>query len=337
MPWAAAATVIGAGLSASSASKGSKSQITAARAAGLQEEKASKDAQAIQQFNLDRTRADSAPWVNAGEGALNQLAWKMGVTPTNRIDPNFTQTRDQIYNRLLGTGQYDEIWGKRMDLKRTNTAALNAETDRLFAEQQAKQRQAQAQQTPGDPNDFGSLSRNFTMADRDADPVYQSGLQFGLDQGTQGIERQAAASGNQLSGATLKALARYGNDYGSTKAQGAYERFNNNQTTQYNRLSGIAGTGQQQVNQIGAAGQNFANQAGNYILNAGQSMANNTLAAGQARASSYANQSNAWNNALGGLTNMYQQNQMLDRFFPKQTSYGTNPGSQQSNMLAAQW
>lgn len=312
MPWAAAAAVVGAGLSASGSSKASKSQITAARAAGLQEEKAGKDAQAIQQFNLDRTRADSAPWVNAGEGALNQLAWKLGVQPSNRIDPNFSQSRDQIFNRLKGTGQYDYIWGKRMDLKGERTAELNAETDRQFNEQKAKQAQVQAQPA-GDQADFGSLSRNFTLADRDADPVYQSGLQFGLDQGTQGIERQGAASGSQLSGATLKALTRYGNDYGSTKAQGAYERFGTNQATQYNRLAGLSGTGQQQVNQIGAAGQNFANQVGQNAIYTGGRMADNTLSAGQARATNYANQSNIWNNALGSLTNQFQERNRLNQ------------------------
>lgn len=312
MPWAVAGAVLGAGITANGASKGGKSQVTAARAAGLQEEKASKDAQRVQQFNLDRTRADSAPWVNAGEGALNQLAWKMGVTPGNRLDPNFTRSRDDFVSDLQSSGKYDEIWGKRMDLKRTNTAALNAEADRLFNAQGTQQSQAKSQ-PQGDPNDFGSLSRNFTMADRDADPVYKSGLQFGLDQGTQGIERQGAASGMQLSGATLKALARFGNDYGTTKAQGAYERFGTNQATQYNRLSGLAGTGQQQVNQIGAAGQNFANQVGNNAMAVGNSLANNTIGAGNARAASYMAQGNAINNAIGTGINAYQQQQYLNK------------------------
>lgn len=66
----------------------------------------------------------------------------------------------------------------------------------------------------------GQFARKFTQDDMNADPVYKSGLQFGLDQGTQGINRQAAAGGNFLSGATLKALTRFGNDYGSTKANG---------------------------------------------------------------------------------------------------------------------
>lgn len=306
----AVATVAGAGISASGASKGGKAQVTAARAASLQEEKAGKDAQRIQQFNLDRTRADSAPWVNSGEGALNQLSWKLGVRPTNRIDPNFTRSREDFVADLQASGKYDEIWGKRRDLKRTDYGRLNAEADRLFGAQQAK---AQAQpQYQGEDGDFGSLLRNFTMADRDADPVYQSGLQFGLDQGTQGLERQASASGSQLSGATLKALTRYGNDYGSTKAQGAYERFGTNQATQYNRLSGLAGTGQQQVNQIGAAGQNFANQVGQNAIYTGGRIADNLIGAGNARAASYGAQGQALGNAFNSISNNFTQQNRLN-------------------------
>lgn len=310
MPWAVAAAVVGGAISANSASKGGKAQVTAARAASLQEEKAGKDAQRVQQFNLDRTRADSAPWVNAGEGALNRLSWKLGVQPTNRLDPSFSRSREDIVADLQSSGKYDEIWGKRRDLKRTNMAGLNAEADRLFGAQQAK---AQAQpQYKGEEGDFGSLMRNFTMADRDADPVYQSGLQFGLDQGTQGYERQAAAGGSQLSGATLKALTRFGNDYGSTKAQGAYERFGTNQATQYNRLSGLAGTGQQQVNQIGAAGQNFANQVGQNAIYTGGRMADNLIGAGNARAASYGAQGQAWGNAFNSISNNFTQQNRLN-------------------------
>ena len=135
--------------------------------------------------------------------------------------------------------------------------------------------------------DNGSLARNFTMADRDSDPVYQSGLQFGLDEGTKGINRQAAAGGNMLSGATLKALTRFGNDYGSTKAGESFNRFNVNQDRGYNKMAGLSGAGMQATNQVNAAGQNMANN----ISSTQQGM-------GNARASGYIAQGNAWQNAL---------------------------------------
>lgn len=153
----------------------------------------------------------------------------------------------------------------------------------------------------------GQFDRRFTQQDLNADPVYQNGLQFGLDQGTQGINRQAAAGGSFLSGATLKALSRYGNDYGSTKANESYNRFNTDQTNRYNRYAGLAGTGQQATNQVSAAGQNMANQVGQGMMDAGN-----------ARASGYMGQANALAGAIGQGYNNYQQNRMLDMFSSNQ-------------------
>ena len=135
----------------------------------------------------------------------------------------------------------------------------------------------------------GQFGRRFQQSDLNADPVYQNGLQFGLDQGTQGINRQAAAGGSMLSGATLKALTRFGNDYGSTKANESYNRFNTDQNSQYNKLAGLSGAGQQATNQVSAAGQNMANN----ISASQQGM-------GNARGSAYLAQGNAWQNALNG-------------------------------------
>lgn len=178
--------------------------------------------------------------------------------------------------------------------QRIDEAGLNAAVEAEWARQQATQ-QGQAQ----DP-DSGSLMRNFTMADRDADPVYQSGLEFGAEEGRKGIERQQSASGSMLSGATLKALTRFGSDYGSTKAQGAFDRFGSNQDRTYNKLAGLSGTGQVATGAIGQAGQNYANQ-----------VSNTALGLGNARGASAIAQSNAWtggiNNAIGG----YQQNELL--------------------------
>lgn len=163
----------------------------------------------------------------------------------------------------------------------------------------------QANNRLADLMNSGQFGRRFTAADMNADPVYQSGLQFGLNEGTKGINRQAAAGGSMLSGATLKALTRFGNDYGSTKANESYNRFNNDQNAQYNKLAGLSGAGQQATNQISAAGQNMANN-----ISASQ------IGAGNARASGYVGQANAWNGAIGQGINAYQQYNAMNRMFP---------------------
>lgn len=138
---------------------------------------------------------------------------------------------------------------------------------------------------------YGDLTRKFTMADRDADPVYQSGLQFGLDEGTKGINARATAMGNYDSGATLKALTRFGNDYGSTKAEGAYNRFNTDNTNIYNRLAGVSGAGQTATNTVTSAGANTANNVSNLETGAGNS-----------RAAGIVGGQNAWGSALSGIS-----------------------------------
>lgn len=69
-----------------------------------------------------------------------------------------------------------------------------------------------------------ALTRNFAMSDYQADPGYQ----FRLDQGNRGLNNSAAAGGGLLSGATLKAIARWNSDQASQEYQNAVNRYNFN-------------------------------------------------------------------------------------------------------------
>jgi hypothetical protein len=144
----------------------------------------------------------------------------------------------------------------------------------------------------GDPASagYGDFNRKFTMADRDADPVYQSGLQFGADEGRKAINNRAAAGGSFLSGATLKALTRFGTDYGSTKANDSFNRFQTERTGEYNRLAGVAGSGQTAANQVGS----------------------NTMGAGNAEAAGIVGGANALTSGLSGAYNAWQNNRLLE-------------------------
>jgi hypothetical protein len=149
----------------------------------------------------------------------------------------------------------------------------------------------------------GEFNRNFTLQDFQKDPGYQ----FRMDQGQQALERSAAARGGLISGGTGKALTEYGQDYASGEYSNAYNRFNNDQTTRFNRLSALAGTGQTATNTIGTLGaQTAANIGENY------------LQAGNARAAGYVNQGNAINNGVSSLGNFYLKQQYLNKM-PSQT------------------
>lgn len=142
----------------------------------------------------------------------------------------------------------------------------------------------------------GEFNRNFGMSDFQADPGYA----FRQAEGQKAIDNSAASRGSALSGATLKALARFGQDTASNEYQNSYNRWNNDVSNRFNRISGVAGTGQQATQQIGAYGQSTAGNIAQGNMNTANNVASNTIQAGNARASGYVGMANA---LTGGVNN----------------------------------
>jgi hypothetical protein len=128
------------------------------------------------------------------------------------------------------------------------------------------------------------LDGGNTMQELQSDPGYQ----FRLSEGMSGVQNSAAARGNLLSGGTLKALQKYGQDFAS-----------NEYTNRYNRLSSMAGGGQV-ANNMNSMGANFGSNAGNNMMSGA-----NASAAGQVGAA------NAWNGGISNAINGWQQNQLM--------------------------
>lgn len=190
----------------------------------------------------------------------------------------------------------------------TNAAnAANATTWNMYQQQ----RQDQQPWMQAGQNALGQLqqqmpdlNRDFTMADfQQSDP----GFAFRMQEGQKAIERSAAAKGGLNSGATMKALARYSQDYASNEYQNAYSRFTNDRTNRYNRLAGLAGVGQQSVNQVGSYGSNAANN-----------VSQNQMGMGNAQAANYIAQGNAVSNAGNGMANSWMNYQLMNRLYPQQ-------------------
>lgn len=169
----------------------------------------------------------------------------------------------------------------------------------------------------GDANsaDYGMYNRDFSMRDYQADPGYA----FRLSEGTKAIERSAAARGGLLSGATLKGITRYGQDFASNEYQNAYNRFQANRTARMNPLQAFLGQGQTATNVMsnaaGQAGQGIAQAYGN---------------AGQARASGYIGQANAINQGVGSISNAvnsYMGYNMMNRMMHAVTNNFTPTAS----------
>lgn len=148
--------------------------------------------------------------------------------------------------------------------------------------------------------------KNFGMSDFQADPGYA----FRLSEGQKALERSAAARGGLLSGATGKALTRFGQDYGSQEYTNAFNRYQTERAARLQPLQSLAGVGQTTAQQIGQSGMQMASNVGD-IQQSGAA----------ARASGYVGQANALTGALNTGLNYYQGQQMMNRLAPAGGGY----------------
>ena len=155
----------------------------------------------------------------------------------------------------------------------------------------------------------GEFSKPLSVGDVTQEPGYQ----FGMDQGMTGTQRALGKLYGYDSGATLKGLARFATDYGSTKYNDAFNRANTDRGFRYNALAGLSGVGQQAVNQVSNSGMNAANNAGNL-----------TTSGGAARAAGLVGSANALGNGITGAGNSMLQYQMFNKLFPQKATPGTS-------------
>ncbi len=226
------------------------------------------------------------------------------------------------------------------------------------------------QQLTADTGPGGSLTQQFT-APTAAEAAQTPGYQFTLDQGTQAINRSAAATG--LSGGTLKALTQYGQGLASTTYQQSYNNslnsFNTNRAATMQNLSALLGQGQFGTSQAQSAMQNTggaiaANTAqsgygqSSNLMNAAQYQGNVGMQAAQlggqfglqgaqiagtaltgganAQAAGQVGAANAWQGALGGVANAgqyYSMSQLMNPYSSSGAPAGFQPYSSAPPMV----
>jgi hypothetical protein len=148
----------------------------------------------------------------------------------------------------------------------------------------------------------------FGMEQFQQDPGYG----FRLKEGLRALESSAAARGGLLSGNAMRGITRYGQGLASEEFTNAFNRYQTERAARLNPLQSLVGLGQTSANTLGSA-------AGQY----GQTMAQNAAQMGNIRASGYVGQANALTGALGQGLNYYQNQQMMDRYFPQLTAGGS--------------
>jgi hypothetical protein len=248
----------------------------ASKKAGDATSKAARQATDAQLQMFETQREDFAPWREAGTNALQALQFELGLGQR----PVFGAASLPEIQTVNNPGAFGWIPDPRdLDPFNTeytsrppvygptgpatpNTYRIGDQSFNSLAEAEAFAK-AQAAKQPG------MAYRGFQ-----ATPGYA----FRVGEGTKAIERSAAARGGLNSGATMKALAGFGQNI-AAEEYGSY----------INRLGALAGTGQTATAQTSALGVNAANN-----------IAQNQLAAGQARGSAYLGMNNAFQ---GGIQN----------------------------------
>jgi len=280
-------------------------QSNAAGAAADNATAAGRDANQLQWNMYQQQRMDQRPWQDAGNLALygsgGMIRRKNGgagpgpganrAVKENWIKSHLEKLRAE---QSASANPFDRMRGKGQSYQDWERIGEDAWANQGMAESSAALG-ASADEYEVDPE----LTRSFTMSDFQEDPGYQ----FRMAEGQKALERSAAARGGLQSGGTMKAIAKYGQDFASNEYGNAYNRFNNDRSQRFNRLSSIAGLGQQANSQMGAAGQNYANQAGQI----GWGVAKAQGDAGMAQANAWGQVAQAPTNYLM-MSNLAKQN-----------------------------
>jgi len=143
-----------------------------------------------------------------------------------------------------------------------------------------------------DPN-FSKYPGGTFTAPTLAEAEKMPGYQFQLEQGTNAIDQNAAATGSLLSGNTGKALTDYGQglastDYGNLYNQALqqymtnYNVWNTDTSNQVNRLQTLANTGANSAANLGSQGQAAATNLGNQAVGQATAQASGTVGAANA-------------------------------------------------------
>lgn len=248
-----------------------------------------------------RTLEQTQPYRDLGEASVNKLSYLLGTANTAGSTDKYT--RDDFlksFQSALSGMDYSPRHQEEMANFRADEAYAeylkNPSKDfsnwKAYGKANGGLRELK-DTAPLDTSDgkYGSLLKSFSQDDLNKDVVYNNGLKFGLDQGTTQLNNRAAAMGSYDSGQTLKDLAKWANDYGTTKTGEAQQRFMGDKAFTLGSLMGGTGVGQSAVN----TSANSGTAIGSAIAGSMGSMGSNNAAGTIGSA-------NSWSTAIGGAT-----------------------------------
>ena len=222
--------IAGSAMSANAASKASKAQVKS-QGSAIDE----------QRRQYDQTRADYAPYLSVGTGALGKLAGLYGIAQEPQLPENLATFDAWSAGQL----QAQPVQKNPRALPGKKPAAPSMDDYNAAV---SAWRTANPAAAPGATN-----FSDFTNS-----PDYQ----FNLQENLKAVEGGAAARGGLYSGAAMKALQ----DRGAGVASQQFSNYTN-------RLAALAGIGQTATNAVTSAGSANAGNVGNLLIAQGDARA----------------------------------------------------------------
>lgn len=261
-------------------------------------ERAAKDSAAKAQYAQEQARRQAqaalSPYQEAGAGASRKLsellgtADPIGYAPRPQLQDFEEQLRDEHFK-----------WAGTDYNRNSNVAGQTVRAKEMYNKALKEWEEGKAKYQKANPNSMGSgdLLKAFSNEDFVKDPGYE----FRMAEGEKGINRSLAARGGFNSGAALKALDRYNQDYASNEFTNAYNRDAANKARTFSFLSGTAGQGLQAAGAQVGANQNAANNNSNIQQGLGNNLSNMYQQADT-------NQSNLFQSAVGNGLYIWERN-----------------------------
>lgn len=188
-------------------------------------------------------------------------------------------------------GIFDDSSGDAIKAQRSAVDAANATLKEQYGygNDALKSSYADQQKWLGDYTGTGlSALQKMTSGSFSDQLQNDPGYQFRMKSGQDALEGSAAARGNLNSGATLKALTRYGQDFGSNEYQNAY-----------GRLSQLANMGMNASGQLSNAAGSYGQLMNQNAVNLGTGLSNNLTGYGNAQGAANIAKGNQENQLLG--------------------------------------
>ena len=312
--WAAGASVLGGLLGSDASSSAANTQANSAAAANQT------------QWNMFNTvNQQNAPWRQAGGTALDQLMMGIGGQPVSQAAAPATAAPAPAqtspgggapagYTLYTGAQNMQGIGGGTGPSMPPGAISgsdgqyyVPAGSGNMFGNAGAAPAAATkmgtmpvASATPSSGSGIGAGQFTHMFNTSDLNSQLAPNYAFQLQQGQDAAKNMANASGGMLGGNALQGLEKYTQDYAGGAYQNAFNNYQTGQSNIFNRLSNIAGLGQQ-------ANQTSAGNAATFGTNIG----NNITSAGAAQAAGQVGSANAITGGINNAASWYGMNNLL--------------------------